>query len=88
LKGLQEQFNIGATALSIFCAHFSPVKLRRLVNKGICFSQVSLKLLVGKVQIIQFLVELQRKLQLRKKKPTTIKPLSSSEHMQINFPEM
>lgn len=55
LKGLQEQFNIGATALSVFCIHFSPAKLRSLVYKGICFSQVSLNLLVGKVQLFNFL---------------------------------
>lgn len=42
LKGLQEQFNIGATALSILCIHCSPAEWRSLVYKGICFSQVGL----------------------------------------------
>lgn len=42
LKGSQEQFNIGATALSILCIHCSPAEGRSLVYKGICFSQVGL----------------------------------------------
>lgn len=89
LKGLQEQFNIGATAPSTSCIHLLPAELRSLVYNGICFSQVGLKLLVGKIQITQFLLELHRncswfKKQINKqtkpnKNQPKTKPLSSSE---------
>lgn len=63
---------------SVFTAH-------QLREDRLCTRVSAFHRWVWQAQIIPFLVESQRKLQLRKKKSHTTKLLSSSEHIQIYF---